>query len=164
MGSFAAGSLQLRGSVWCKQGKRHPLRGGCSPPSISEPKRCPPGFNHWGIELSQQRGALGQKVFIFHVWGWTPLLVATTGESAIVQAAETAGSSCGPGAVLGGGQWCGHLTNPLLLPSRAGPGLEVETRQQLSSLLQMLSVDRSSAWWTQAAEGLQSEEMMPKWV
>lgn len=71
MGSFAAGSLQLRGLVWCKPGKRHPLRGGCLPPSVSESKRCPPGFNHWGTELSQQWGALGQKGFIFRVSGWT---------------------------------------------------------------------------------------------
>lgn len=41
MGSFAAGSLQLRGLVWGKTGKRHPLRGGCSPPSISESKGVP---------------------------------------------------------------------------------------------------------------------------
>lgn len=77
---------------------------------------------------------MGQKVFIFLVWGWTPLLMVTTGESATVQAAETEGSSCGPGAVLGGGHWCEDLTNPLLPPARAGPSLEVETRQQLSSL------------------------------
>lgn len=158
MVSFAAGSLQLRGLVWCKQSKSYPPKGSCCSPSISESKNCPLGFNHWGLELSQQRGALGQKGFLFHIWA--PFLVAPAGENATVQAAETAGSCCGPGAILGGDQWCGHLTNPLLPPARAG----VETKQQLLSLLQTLSTERSSSRWTPAAAGLPSEEMTPKWV
>lgn len=120
MGSFAAGSLQLRGLVWCKPGKRHPLRGGCSPPSVSESKRCP-----LPVLITEEQNSASSEVLwdkrVLSSMFWGGLVPA--GETATVQAAERAGSCCGLVAVLGGDQWCGHLANLLLSPARAGPTL-----------------------------------------
>lgn len=153
MGSFAAGSLQLRQKVPTQRGLLSSL--------YFWVKNISPWFQSLRNRAQPAEGCFGTKGFYLPCLGslargnhWRELL--------LFKQQRTAGSCCGPGAVLGGDQWCGHLTNPPLPPARAGPSLGVETRQQLSSLLQTLNTDRSSAQWTPA--GLPSEETTPQWV
>ena len=54
----------------------------------------------------------------------TPLLVVPAGESATLQAAETAGSCHGPGAVPGGDRWCGPGGTRHLLTTPPSPSAQ----------------------------------------